>query len=152
MVIQCYKIILMKYILVTAILLVFMNVINAQTKEETEVANTAEQLRLAMIAGDSLKLSNLVSDKLVYGHSAGHIDNKQQFVEKIVSGKSKFVTLAISEQTISISDNTAIVHQKFDATTADNGKPGEVHLLVLLVWQKQHHHWILLARQAVHPA
>lgn len=142
----------MKYVFTISILLLVINVTKAQSKEETEVANAAEQLRQAMVSGDSIKLSNLVSDKLVYGHSSGHIDNKQEFVEKIVSGKSKFVTLNISEQTISISGNTAIVHQKFDATTADSGKPGEVHLLVLLVWQKQHHHWILLARQAVHPA
>jgi ketosteroid isomerase-like protein len=128
------------------------NMIYAQSKEETEVANAAEQLRLAMVSGDSTKLADIVSDKLIYGHSAGHIDNKAEFVEKIVSGKSKFLTINISEQTISISGNTAIVHQKFDATTSDDGKPGEVHLLVLLVWQNQHHHWILLARQAVHPA
>ncbi|MEK7226911.1 MAG: nuclear transport factor 2 family protein, partial [Bacteroidota bacterium] len=34
-------------------------------------------------------------------------------------------------------------------TTNDGGKPGEVHLLVMLVWQKQGGKWILLARQAV---
>jgi len=139
----------MKKLVTIFFFMLITNIIHAQSKEETEVANVTEQLRKAMIAGDSAQLANLVSDKLVYGHSAGHIDNKQEFVQKIVSGKSKFVSIDISDQTIAISGNTAIVHQKFNAATADNGKPGEVHLLVMLVWQKQHHHWILLARQAV---
>ena len=39
----------------------------------------------------------------------------------------------------------------FHFTNNDN-KPGEVHLLILLVWQKQHGQWKLLARQAVKKA
>jgi hypothetical protein len=43
----------------------------------------------------------------------------------------------------------AIVRHKLNATTNDSGKPGEVHLLVLLIFQKDHKEWKLLARQAV---
>ena len=37
------------------------------------------------------------------------IEDKNEFVEKLVSGKSDFVTIDLTEQTISISDKTAIV-------------------------------------------
>ena len=124
-------------------------VANAQSKQETAVANAVEQLRKAMVDADSVMLDKLTSPQLSYGHSGGAIDDKTVFVQKIVSGKSDFVTMEFPGQTISVSKNTAIVRHKLNAVTNDGGKPGEVHLAVLLVWQKLHGQWKLLARQAV---
>ncbi|HET6994857.1 MAG TPA: nuclear transport factor 2 family protein [Chitinophagaceae bacterium] len=123
--------------------------VNAQTKDEKEVAAAVEKLKKAMIDGNKEELESIVLDKLSYGHSGGHVEGKQEFVEKIVSGKSDFVTIELTDQTISISDDIAVVRHKLSATTNDNGKPAEVHLLVLLVFQKEHKQWKLLARQAV---
>ena len=122
---------------------------NAQSKPEMAVTNAVEQLRKAMIDADSVMLEKLISPKLSYGHSGGRIEGKQEFIQNIVSGKSDFVTMELPEQTISISKNIAVVRHKLNAKTNDNGKPAEVHLAVLLIWQKQHGGWKLLARQAV---
>ena len=138
-----------KKFLITLSLLAVFSMTFAQTKQEKAVSDAVEQLRKAMVDADSLMLDKLTSTQLSYGHSGGHIDDKVEFIQKIVSGKSDFVTLEFPEQSISISKNTAIVRHKFNAVTNDNGKPGEVHLAVLLIWQKQHGQWKLLARQAV---
>ncbi|WP_315056886.1 nuclear transport factor 2 family protein, partial [Chryseobacterium indoltheticum] len=85
-----------------------------------------------------------------YGHSGGHIDDAKEFVEKLVSKKSDFVTIDITNQTVNIVGNTAIVRHHFYATTADFGKaPGDVTLDIVLVWVKTGKNWKLLARQAV---
>lgn len=140
----------MKKLLVPLFLvLTGMFTVSAQSKQEKAVADAVEQLRKAMVDADKAMLESLVSEKLSYGHSGGHIDDKKEFVEKIVSGKSDFVSIDLSGQTISINRKTAIVRHKLNAVTYDGGKPGEVHLLVMLVWQKQGGKWILLARQAV---
>ena len=123
--------------------------LSAQSKEEEAVSKVSEELRLAMISADKAKLENLVTDQLSYGHSGGHIDDKKEFVEKIVSGKSDFVTIDITGQTILVSGKTAIVRHILKAQTNDSGKPGEVQLRVMLVWQKLKGGWKLLARQAV---
>jgi hypothetical protein len=122
---------------------------HAQSKDETAVANAVEKLRKAMIDGNKEELESIVLDKLSYGHSGGHVEGKSEFVEKIVSGKSDFVTIDLSDQTIGISGKTAVVRHKLNAKTNDSGKPAEVHLLVLLIFQKDHKQWKLLARQAV---
>jgi hypothetical protein len=138
-----------KITIAVIIFLTGFSAIYAQDKEETAVAAAVEKLRLAMIDGNKAGLENAAADKLSYGHSSGAVQNKKEFVEKIVSGQSDFVTIELKDQTISISDNTAIVRHALNATTNDNGKPGEVHLLVLLIFQKQKGEWKLLARQAV---
>lgn len=132
-------------IIVTAMIMV----VHAQSKVETGVADAVEKLRKAMIDGNKEELENIASDKLSYGHSGGHVEGKAEFVEKIVTGKSDFVTIELKDQTISISGKTAVVRHKLNATTNDNGKPGEVHLAILLILQKDHKQWKLLARQAV---
>lgn len=138
-----------KIILTIALVFSLCTLLQAQTKQEKAVANAVEQLRKAMVDADSVMLDKIISPQLSYGHSGGAIDDKNVFVQKIVSGKSDFVTMEFAGQTITVSKNTAIVRHKLNAITNDNGKPGEVHLAVLLVWQKLHGHWKLLARQAV---
>ena len=123
--------------------------LSVNQNDETAVAAAVEQLRLAMVNGDRAVLENLAADQLSYGHSGGLVENKAEFVEKIASGKSDFVSITISDQSIVISGKTAVVRHKLDAVTNDGGKPGEAHIKVLLVWQKQGKQWKLLARQAV---
>jgi hypothetical protein len=120
-----------------------------QTGEEKKVADAVERLRKAMIDPDKAMLESLVSDKLSYGHSGGALDDKAIFLDKLLSGKSDFVELQFDKQTISISGKASVVRHILNATTNDGGKPGEVHINVLLVWQKVKGKWVLLARQAV---
>ena len=134
-------------LLITASFSFFLTV--AQSKKETAVSHAVEKLRIAMVDGNKAALENIVSDKLSYGHSGGHVEDKAEFVEKIVSGKSDFVSIDLSEQTIRICGKTAVVRHILTAKTNDSGKPGEVHLRILLVWQKTGGQWKLLARQAV---
>lgn len=125
--------------------------ISAQKISDKEAVNaTAEKLRSAMISGERSDLESLILPELTYGHSGGHIDDAKEFVEKLVSKKSDFVTIDITNQTVNIVGNTAIVRHHFYATTADAGKaPGDVTLDILLVWVKVKNEWKLLARQAV---
>ena len=74
---------------------------------------------------------------------------RDEFVEKIASGKSDFVTINLTDQKISITGNVAVVRHQLFATNNDNGKPGEVKLKILLVFKKVGKDWKLLARQAV---
>lgn len=121
----------------------------AQAKAEVAVTTALEQLRKAMVDGDSTMLMSLTLPELSYGHSGGHVDDQAEFVQKIISGKSDFVTIDISDQHIILSRDVAVVRHKFHATTNDKGTPGTVDLSVLLLWQKQKKGWKLLARQAV---
>ncbi|MBK5271011.1 MAG: nuclear transport factor 2 family protein [Bacteroidia bacterium] len=139
----------MKYYVMIAALLFTIFTVSAQSKEEKEVANAVEQLRKAMVDADGTMLEKLTSPILSYGHSSGKIEDKAEYVSSIVSGKSDFVTMDLTEQVIRISGNTATVRHILDGTTNDGGKTGTVKLKVLLVWQKIKGGWKLLARQAV---
>lgn len=139
----------MKYLYLFGIVSLLSIASFAQSKEVNAVSNAVEKLRKAMISGERAELEACASDSLSYGHSGGMVENKAEFVEHIASGKSDFVTIDLSEQTISVKQNTAVVRHTLSATTNDGGKPGTVKIKVLLVFEKQKGQWKLLARQAV---
>lgn len=108
-----------------------------------------EQFRNAVLNADAGQLQILLADELSYGHSDGHVEGKTDFISKIGDGTYSFLTMDLSAQTIREVGNIAIVRHQLDAKTNDEGKPGEAHLFVLLVWSRFEDGWKLIARQAV---
>ncbi len=121
----------------------------AQTNDEKSVTAAVENLRKAMVDPDKAMLEKLTTADLSYGHSSGKVQDQAAFVDALVSKASDFVTIDLSEQTLKVTGNTAVVRHVLTATTNDGGKPGNVKIAVLLVWIKQNKEWKLLARQAV---
>lgn len=142
----------MKKVITLFLIVILYSSCYAQSKAEKQVEQTVNNLAKAMINADAIALDKIVDDRLSYGHSGGHIEGKKEFIDNIASGKSDFVTMDISKQTIIIHKKTAIVRHHIDCQTNDNHKPGTVSLDVLTVWQKKSGHWKLIARQAVHPS
>ncbi len=139
----------MKKLFFLCLLILISSPIFAQSKDEKAVTQAVENLRKAMIDPDKAMLEEIAATDLSYGHSNGLLEDKATFVDALVSNKSDFVSIDLSEQTIKIVGNTAIVRHKLAAQTNNGGKPGTTKLSILLVWQKQKGSWRLLARQAV---
>jgi hypothetical protein len=116
---------------------------------EKEVETSLEKLRLAMIDPTTDALKQLTSTNLSYGHSSGLIENQSQFIEAVVSGKSDFKSISITDQTIAlVGKNMAIVRHKLKGELINAGTINTVNLGILLVWTKEKAGWKLLARQA----
>jgi hypothetical protein len=120
-----------------------------QLKHQQEVWAETKKLAKAMIDADSIMLDKLTATRLSYGHSGGKVEGKQDFIKKLLSGKSDFVSINMEDQAIEVFGKTAIVRFVLNAETLDNQTPGKVNLRVLLVWKKAKNNWLLLARQAV---
>ena len=115
------------------------------------VAAAAERLRLLMVDPDKAALEAIVADELSYGHSGGKVDTKTSFIADLMSGASDFVSITITDQSVRMVGNAALVRHTLSAATNDNGKPGAVTIKILQVWQQQGGQWKLIARQAVRP-
>lgn len=140
----------MKKVLLIVALFSLATAVSAQSRKENQVAKAVQDLKKAMIDGDSVRLMKLSSGRLTYGHSSGVVEDQQTFVHNIASGNSDFVTIDLSEQVISVGGKIATVRHTLIAATNDRGKgPGTVKLHILTVWEKKGGNWKLVARQAV---
>lgn len=125
------------------------SLVHAQHGEEAQVAHAVEALTKAMIAVDRAQLEALTSPALSYGHSAGKIEDRKQFIASLEGRENAFKTIHLSEQTIGLSSDEAIVRHLFTAETVNPaGQVTPVRIGVLQVWTKDGGSWRLLARQA----
>lgn len=140
----------MKHICTILILSLTIGSSQAQQSESEAVASTVELFRKTMVDPDQATFGRLTSDFLSYGHSSGLIEDKRTCIASMVSGKFNFESIDLTNQTISIIGNTAVVRHDVFARTHDMEKqPSTVRLAVLMIWIKQRQEWVLLARQAV---
>lgn len=117
--------------------------------EAAAVERAVESLRQAMIAVDRRRLEALTSRNLSYGHSAGRIEDRAQFIANLEARTAAFRSITLSDQTIAISENEAIVRHTFTGETVNpQGAVTPVRIGVLQVWRKVGRNWRLLARQA----
>ena len=119
---------------------------STQTGKESAVSASVEALRKAMIAADKPALDKLTLPELSYGHSSGRLENKAEFIEALVSGKSGFSAIELSDQTVNVVDKIALVRHVFNGTRRKEGD--KMKLSILTVWLQPQEQWKLLARQA----
>ena len=119
-----------------------------QTKVEKEIATAVETFKKSIVDADKNLLNSITAEELVYGHSNGKVQNKTEFIDEIMSGKPDYISVDTADQTIKLSGNTAVVRHIYSAETMNNGTAGHVKIGNMLIFQKQHGKWKLLARQA----
>jgi len=120
----------------------------APAATDKDVAVAVDHLTQAMLHKDIPQLQALTSNNLTYGHSSGKIQNKQEFIADIETGKSGFKTLEMQKQTITLNGDTALVRNHFSAQAVNSGVEVPTEIENFQVWQKQKGKWLLIGRQA----
>jgi len=120
----------------------------AQGSDAAAVAAAVEALTKAMLAGDRAGLMAVTHERLSYGHSAGRIENRQQFIDPLANRTSVFRSITVSDQTIDVVGDDAIVRHVLRGESESGGRVNPVNIGILQVWKKQPDGWKLLARQA----
>ena len=121
---------------------------SAQSSDVKGVEQAIEDLNQAMLTADRAKLADLLSDQLSYGHSAGRLETKKEFMDIVADKKTIYKTISLSDATVSVAGNNAIARHVLSVDTEAGGKPATAKVGVLQVWTKQDAKWKLLARQA----
>ena len=122
---------------------------NSLAEEREAIQAAVEDFKTGIINADKDLLDNIAAEQLVYGHSSGNVQDKDAFIEEIVSKQpNDYLTIDMADQTITVSGNTAIVRHIYSSEYTSNGSTGNFRIGNMLVWQKQQGTWKLLARQA----
>ena len=139
---------LLSLVVIFFALLTGVQTVSAQSGDEAVVAQAVESLRKAMFAKDASQFEALISENVSYGHSAGRIENKKEFIAAALANKSVMKSLAFTDQTVKVTDNSAVVRNTYNAENELDGKASTTKIGVLLVWAKEGDTWRLYARQA----
>jgi ketosteroid isomerase-like protein len=139
----------MKYVIrVLFLSFFFSSVAFAQSQANTEIEKSMDALSAAIIAADQKALESITMNEIVYAHSDGRVQDKKTFVDALVSGKSAFTKIQLSDQKITFIGDMVFVSNHMSADIAPSGKPDHVELNIFYVWKKEGNNWKLLARKA----
>lgn len=79
-----------------------------------------------MIAADRARLEALVADQLSYGHSAGRVETKKEFVDVVAGKKTTYKSITISDPKVQVSGNNAVARHTYAVSsraTASRARP-----------------------------
>jgi len=121
-----------------------------QLGEKASVEEVVESLFQSMMEADKSAMTRLLADDLSYGHYSGIIQNKDEFIDDIISGRPiKLTNIRAEDQTIVISENVATVRHVFLSDGVDTvGESTPIRIGNCLVFHHKNGKWKLLVRQA----
>src|ERR1044071_393134 len=118
---------------------------HAESADEAAVRKAVDDLTKAMIAADRAKLEMLTADALSYGHSAGKVETKKEFID---DKKTTYKSITLTDPVVSVVGNNAVARHTFAAEVESGGQASSPKIGVMQVWVKDGGAWKLLARQA----
>ena len=117
-------------------------------KDAASLAGAVEAFRVAMHKADKAAFDKLCSEHLSYGHSAGKIETKAEFIAASTSGRSSWKTINFDKVTNQVAGEEGISRFILTGQTESEGKTNDINIGVLMVWRQEKDSWKLLARQA----
>jgi hypothetical protein len=119
----------------------------AEAGDEAAVKQNVEALREALLKADKAQLERLTGEQLSYGHSDGRVQNKPEFIDGVMTRKATVKSINFPDLKIAVAGDAAIARHIYESESETDGKPNNVRIGTLQVWQKQGGNWKLLARQ-----
>lgn len=116
--------------------------------DDASVGTAVEAFCVAMQQSDKTAFDKLCSSALSYGHSAGKLETKAEFIAAATNGKSSWKSIAFNGVTNQRAGRQAISRFTLVGQTESEGKTSDINIGVLMVWREERGAWKLLARQA----
>jgi|YelNatPaOPRAMG01_1025707.scaffolds.fasta_scaffold00307_38 ketosteroid isomerase-like protein len=101
----------------------------------------------AVVQRDFATLEKILAADLIYAHSTGVIENKQQYLGKLRSGVQRYDAIEHGALTVRLYGDAAVVHSQVTMRGVNASGPFNDRLMMLHVWIKQGGAWRLAAHQ-----
>jgi hypothetical protein len=121
---------------------------------ENGVAGLEEQIRIAVIKGDTSILERYLADNYVGIGPNGIKEDKSHTIQELKDGTVKYSAIDVTEENVRMYGNTGIYNGRGNVKMTIHGQPLTADVQVTIVWVKQSGQWKRVSFQAtqVQPA
>jgi ketosteroid isomerase-like protein len=123
-----------------------------QNKATREVLANSRQLeRIVFDTKDSIELDKLFAKTVVYVHSSGKMETREDAIRGIVNNKSVYIKAdkVYPYDVTNRGDSLVVTHIFRAMEKKPDGSENELNLSIELVWAKEGRKWKLFRRQAI---
>jgi ketosteroid isomerase-like protein len=114
---------------------------------EDEVSATEKAWAAAVVAQDFAKLDQFLSADLIYAHSTGAVESKDEYLKRLHSGAQKYDAIEYEKTAVHVYGDSAVAHSHLTMRGVSNGAPFNNRLMMMHVWVKKAGRWQLTAHQ-----
>jgi ketosteroid isomerase-like protein len=122
---------------------------NAKADSEETLKQLERRRYDLMIKKDLKALGEMLADDMVYTHSSGTTENKEQFLAGLDSGKSVYYAVQPGETQVRFYGNTAILNGTANVDTQVNGQRTTLHLRYTDAYVKRNGKWQFVTWQSL---
>jgi ketosteroid isomerase-like protein len=112
-----------------------------------EARKSIDAFIAAVKKNDVSAASQFLANDLIYTHSTGIVEGKQEYLDKLRSGDQKYSGIDFIKPTIRVYGNAAVLNTQARMTGATKGVPFDNTLFLMQVWVKQGDVWKMVAHQ-----
>lgn len=126
-------------------------IVKAQESYDKAIAEKVESLNNAIfVKKDSLALESLLGKEIVYCHSSGKVENRQEMIKNALGNASTYSNVKTEITNIVTHKKTIVIRHIITATeNLKDGKTSPLKLGVVQTWVNEDKEWKLIGRQAV---
>jgi len=114
---------------------------------EDEVLQAERNWAASVVAGDFDRVEALLDDTLIYAHSTGIIESKDQYLGKLRSGAQHYDSIEHEKTTVRVHGDAAVVHSIGVMTGKNANGPFHDRLMIMHFWVNTDGKWLLGAHQ-----
>jgi hypothetical protein len=118
---------------------------------DREVLGALDALKQAVVTKDRPALAKLLRPDLTYGHTDGHLETRDQVLDRVTDSKVSFGAIDVSDAVVRVYGQIALVTAKLAFHVNSDGKQNVSTLSTLDVWIRGPEGWQLLGRQLTRP-
>jgi ketosteroid isomerase-like protein len=121
---------------------------------EKAIVGLEQQIRRAVIKGDTSILEQYLADDFVGIGPNGDAADKSKTIQELKDGTVKYSAIDVTEENVRMYGDTGIYNGRGDVKLTINGQPQTADVRVTIVWLKQNGQWKRVSFQAtrVQPA
>lgn len=101
----------------------------------------------AIKARDVAALEGIFTPRLIYAHATGAVQNKQEYIARIKSGKQRYDDVKIESTKVVMYGDSAVSHSVVRTIGVNDNGPFNDHVMMMHFWVKQGGKWLLAAHQ-----
>lgn len=115
--------------------------------EEGELVAAEKAWAKAVAAHDYATLEKVLDPDLIYAHSTGVIETKEEYLGKLKQGTQRYDGIEHEKTTVRAHGNAAVAHSIVRMHGATKGTPFDNRLMMIHTWIKKDGAWRLVAHQ-----
>ena len=115
--------------------------------DEVDIVTAERNWAASVVAKDFAALEDIYHPSLIYAHSTGAIESKDDYMGRLKAGKQVYTAIKHDKTTVVVHGDAAVAHSLVTMQGTNDSGPFDNYLMMIHTWVREDGSWKLIAHQ-----